>query len=71
MSNTMGGFGNSANNLESQIGRGTATSNLNLSIGGSGSGSQGQSEQQTGATNSDLNKRLAEMKAKLQALKKK
>lgn len=44
MSNTMGGFGNSANNLESQIGRGTATSNLNLSIGG-GSGSQGQSDQ--------------------------
>jgi len=32
-----------------------------------------QDEQQTtqGASNSDLNKRLAEMKAKLQALKKK
>lgn len=36
---------------------------MNQSIGASG-------EQNTGATNQDLNKRLAEMKAKLQALKK-
>ncbi len=34
-------------------------------------GAQSNGESSGGATNQDLNKRLAEMKAKLQALKKK
>ncbi len=70
MSSTMGGFGagSTSNNLESKIGKGAAGgSNMNLSIGAASSGEQ----QPAGATNSDLNRRLAEMKAKLQALKKK
>ncbi len=60
----MGGFG-TANTFESKIGMGqNATQQpMNQSIG---AGSEGG-----GATNQDLNKRLAEMKAKLQALKKK
>jgi hypothetical protein len=41
---------------------------MNQSIGGT---SSGDSNTAGGATNQDLNKRLAEMKAKLQALKKK
>ena len=40
---------------------------MNQSIGAGSSGDPGVSG---GATNQDLNKRLAEMKAKLQALKK-
>ena len=66
----MGNFGGaSTSNFESRVGRGTTGgAPLNQSIGAT---SQGGDNQTTGATNQDLNRRLAEMKAKLQALKKK
>jgi hypothetical protein len=45
---------------------------MNTSIGAlSGGADQSNTTPSGGATNQDLNKRLAEMKAKLQALKKK
>ena len=76
MSNTMGGFGSAAGNQVSGIGRGSqggVVGNMNSSTGalsGDG-GDQSTTTPSGGATNQDLNKRLAEMKAKLQALKKK
>ena len=72
LSNTMGGFtGASAANNVSGIGRGSqGGGNMNSSIGAGSSGDQSNTAS-GGATNQDLNKRLAEMKAKLQALKKK
>jgi len=62
MSNTMQGFSGPA--IESRTAN---TGQMNASIGSNPTpeGSQG------GATNQDLTKKLAEMKAKLQALKKK
>ena len=85
MNNTMGGFGK-ASNMDSKIGKGNEGHQFNQSSGAGGGGGAttnlsssgaggttpgGQGESGTGATNQDLNKRLAEMKAKLQALKKK
>lgn len=60
----MGGFTGS-----SGIGKGSQ-GNMNQSIGAASNGEQSTTPS-GGATNQDLNKRLAEMKAKLQALKKK
>lgn len=73
LSNTMGGFSGAANNV-SGIGRGSqgGVAQMNSSIGAGSNGGGDQSNNASGgATNQDLNKRLAEMKAKLQALKKK
>ncbi len=58
--------GQGQDTLESKIGKG-AQMQLNQSISAASNGEQNMS----GATNQDLNKRLAEMKAKLQAIKRK
>lgn len=72
LSNTMGGFsGNSASGAATNVGTfGQGAGNMNTSMGAASSGDQSNTAS-GGATNQDLNKRLAEMKAKLQALKKK